>query len=394
MTSLTNDQYQGLNILEKWYRKYQHQIIEVSGIVGTGTWELIQKFIDIEGFDGREVMYLSYDQKQVLELAARRYHAYYINGIIYKYTRIVDFDTLPVLNADSNQIDYTWKKEVRNKIDEKYRIIVVFDSVLLNYDTINDLCSFGLPIILLRDPMLIPATDTYTFLREPNICLRELHPDLIRNPIVYFANKAISGAKLKPGNYDNVSIIPRKQMNLYNLRSSEMTITLSDTLRDHVNKIYREKILKLKNETNIVGERVIVMNNMYAHKLVDKNEKKIKIYLTKGMVGNITKINRHAISTRYVPIEFRPDCYMDIFDDLILDRHFLNKVEYPCRQLTPDETILMEYAYALTPQLARVYHWNKVTLIADNNDEMDEDLQRMLMYTSITRSKRSLTILV
>lgn len=394
MINLTNDQYQGLNKLEKWYRKHNHQVIEVSGVVGTGVFELIQKFLYMQGFDSREVMYLSYDQKQVLELAAKRYHAYYINGIIYKYTRNVDFNSLPVINQNSDRIEYQWKKDVRSKIDERYRIIIVFDSVLLNYDTVNDLCSFGLPIVLLRDPILIPSADTYTFLRRPNISLNELHPDLIRNPITYFANKVLAGEKLRPGNYDSVSIIPRNQMNLYNIRSSNMTITISESLREYVNNVYREKILKQKGTINIPGERVICMSNMYAHRLVNKDEKKIKVYLVKGLVGNITKINRHVATTKYVPIEFRPECYMDIFDDLVLDRHFLNKMEFPCRQIIPDETILMEYAYALTPQLARLSHWDKVTLIADTIDDEDQETQRMLMYTSITRSRRSLTILV
>ena len=95
---LTNDQYFGLSELEKWYSKYQHQFIDVAGVIGTGTWDLVQAFITNKQFDPREVMYLSYNQKQVLELAAKRYHAYYINGIIYNYTRIVDFDSLPVIN--------------------------------------------------------------------------------------------------------------------------------------------------------------------------------------------------------------------------------------------------------------------------------------------------------
>ena len=32
---LTNDQYEGLSKLEKWYHKYSHQFIEISGVIGT-----------------------------------------------------------------------------------------------------------------------------------------------------------------------------------------------------------------------------------------------------------------------------------------------------------------------------------------------------------------------
>ena len=84
---LTNDMYEGLSKLEKWYRKRNHQFIDISGVIGTGSWQMVQDMIDRSDLDPREVMYLSYNQKQVIELASKRYHAYYINGIIYKYIR-------------------------------------------------------------------------------------------------------------------------------------------------------------------------------------------------------------------------------------------------------------------------------------------------------------------
>lgn len=394
MISLTNDQYYGLSRLEKWYRKYQHQIIDIAGIIGTGTFQLVQKFIENESFDPREVMYLSYDQKQVLELADKRYHAYYINRIIYNYTRFVDFDSLPVMNPNSNAIEYTWKKNVRKKIDPRYKLMVVFDSVLLNEQTLQDLASFGLPIILIRDPMLLPAPDTYTFLRNPNILLRELHPDFSSNPIVYFAHKILMGERIVPGNYDTVSVVPRKNMNLYNLKSSDMVITTSNELRDEINMIYRNRILKRHDNVNIVGERLIVMEDMYAHRLVNKDEKKLKLYLTKGTVGYITRINRHVKTTKYVPFEFKMEYYYEPFTDLVLDRHYLNRISFDSKQVIPDECIKTEYAYALTPSLARVSHWDKVVMILDNNGDIPLELQTRMLYTGITRAKQSLTLIL
>lgn len=392
---LTNDQYQGLSKLERWYQKYDHQFIEISGVVGTGAWDLVQQFIDNQGFDGREVMYLSYDQKQVLELAAKRYHAYYINGIIYNYTRIVDFDSLPVVNPHSDGIvRYEWKKDIRKKVDPKYKLIVVFDSVLMSHQTLMDLATFELPVILLRDPMLTPAPDTYTFMKDPNITLREVHPLYAGNPIMYFAHKILLGEKIQPGSYDNVSVVPRKSMNLYNLRSSDMNITVSEALRQQTNKVYRENILKRKDSVNIVGERLIVMSNMYDHKIVNPDEKKIKVYLTRGTVGYITKINRHVPGTKYVPIEFRAEFYHEPFGDLVLERHKLNGIEAPSRQIVPDEIIEMEYAYALSVPMARVGHWDKVTLIVDQNELNDPDLQRKLLYTAISKARKSLTIVI
>ena len=389
---LTEEGYYALAKLEKWYRKYDHQIIDISGVIGTDINEIVKEFIEKMEFDPREIMYLSYDQKQVLEMAAKRMHAYYLPGLLYKYTRIVNFDSLPIINPHSTDIEYQWKKDVRKKIDERYRLIIVFDSSLLNRQTLGDLSSWGLPIILLRDPALIPAPDTYTFLREPNIELHMLNSTLLRNPTVYFANKALKGDKMDLGSYDTVSIVPRKQLNLYNLKSSDMIITLTDEMMKSVNSVYRDKVMKLKTPINSINERVIVMNNMYGNKLVNEDEKKIKIYLTKGLVGYISKCNKHAYSTKYIPIDFRPEFYHESFEELYIDRHYLNGTEIPSRQQIPDEVLMVQYAYALSVPMARLNHWEKVTLIADPSE--NEELQSRLLYNAITRCTHSLTLAI
>lgn len=392
--TLTNDMYNAQSKLNRWYKKYSHQIIEISGVIGTGTWEVVQAFIDDIGFDPREIMYLSYDQKQVIELASKRYHAYYLNGIIYKYYRHVDLKSIPGISRYSKEINFRWEKDVRKKIDPKYRLIIVFDSVLLNHQTLSDLGSFGLPIILVRDPGLTPSPDSFTFLKDPNIELRELHPELMKNPIVYFANKALVGDKMTIGSYDTVSVVPKNRMNLYNMKSADMIITMTEDLSNNTNLIYRDKIMKFNPKYNYTGERVIVMNDLYGHKLVNEDEDRIRIYLTKGLVGNISKCNRHAAITKYIPIEFKTDFYYEPFTELYIDRHYLNGVETPSRQIVPDEVLKIRYAYALPVALTRLSHWDKVTVIANDIPECDEAIYQKMLYTAISRARSSMTLIV
>jgi hypothetical protein len=136
------------------------------------------------------------------------------------------------------------------------------------------------------------------------------------------------------------------------------------------------------------------MDNMHKHRLVNADENKIKVYLTKGVVGNINRINKHALNTRYVPFEFKADFYHDIFDDLYLDRYYLNDLQFQSRQMVPEEVVRAEYAYALTPQLARLSHWDKVTLLTDNTLEVDYKIYKSLLYTAMTRATQSLTIIL
>ena len=301
---------------------------------------------------------------------------------------------MPILNPKAvGPVQCEWKKKLRKKIDPRYKFIVVFDSILLSQQTLMDIASFGLPIILIRDPMLMPSPDTYTFLRDANIELSEVQSEYIRNPIVYFAHKVLHDDKFVYGNYDTVSVVHKRQMNLYNLKSSDMNITITNELRDRVNYIYRSKVLNKKNSINGLNERLIIMNDNYNEKIVNHDEKNIRLYLNKGVIGNITRINHHAISTKYVPIDFRPEGYFESFCDLNLDRYYLNHIEGNSRQIIPDEILKAEYAYALTPQLARLSNWDKVTFILDANEDNDYELQKRLVYTAITRAKKSLTII-
>ena len=77
-----------------------------------------------------------------------------------------------------------------------------------------------------------------------------------------------------------------------------------------------------------------------------------------------------------------------------MDRHYLNNITAPSRQIIPDEIIKLQYAYALTVPLARLSHWDKVTVIADVDEEQDAWLQIRLLYSAIVSSRRQLTIIL
>jgi len=389
--AVTNDQYLALDQLKVWYRKYSKQFIEISGIVGTGTWEVVQEFIEATSLDPREVIYLSYDQKQVLELAYQGFHAYYFNAI-YRYTRITNFDSLALLNAKSPQIEYLWKKEVKDKFSSPYKLMIIFDSMLLTLQNIKDLATLSLPIILIRDPMLLPVPNSYTFLRDADIILREINPKYNDSLITYFTQKIIRGDKIDYGSYGEVAVVPRKQLNFYNLRSADMIITLSEEVSGIFNQIYREQIIKAKGSINTVGERVIVAESLYDEVLKNKDNKKVKVYLSKGLIGSLSKVIKHAVGTRYIRVDLKPDGYHESFSDLSLDRFYLNRISASSRQEIPKEILQVEYAYALSAPLARNSHWDRTTVIFDSHT--DDELETRLKYTAVTRTRKAMTLVL
>ena len=389
----TLDQYIGLSALESWWRKYNHQIITIDSRIGCGVWDLIQFFFGKIGLDHREICYLSYNQKQVLRLAYGKMHAYYIDGFLYDYKKSFDVDTLEAITKKDTPPTYTWVKYRNKKIDPKYKLIVVFDATLLTKKQIKHLCSYGLPIILLQDTKLIPGDQPYTFFHDANIVLRQVHPWYSNHPIVHFAHQMLLDVPLKLGNYDGVNIIGKSKLNLYNMKSSNMIITLNDDTRTMINHMYREKVLSCKDSVTKVGERLIVTKSIYDHILENSEESRVKVYLHKNAVGYVSKINKHAQITRWVPIEFKLDEYTEPFEDISLDRYVLNHIDGVSKQIIPDDILETEYAYALTPDRARYHTWDKVLLLMEPTD-YDDDLQRSLLYTAITRAEKFVNIVL
>ena len=173
-----------------------------------------------------------------------------------------------------------------------------------------------------------------------------------------------------------------------------MNLTISNELMNDTNILYRTQIQKNKTGTNRLGDRLILTKDLYDKVLINDKEKKLKIYMTKGVVGKITKLNRHVYRTKYLPIEFTTDFYKVPFTGIALDRHYLNKIEFSNRQLIPEDIAYFDYAFALSVNKARIGYWDKVTLLADENEYGNDELQKRLMYTAISKAKKSLTIVI
>ena len=62
--------------------------------------------------------------------------------------------------------------------------------------------------------------------------------------------------------------------------------------------------------------------------------------------------------------------------------------------MEPDEYVLAKFAYILTVPLARINHWQKVTLIQEEIEYKDELLFTMMMYTGITRAHEKINIII
>lgn len=390
---ITNDQYEALGELQRWYRSGRRQVYEISGTIGTGLMQTVNDFLLSEEFEPYEVCYLTYNQKTIMTYFEHGLHCYYLPSRIYKYHRQTDLSNLDFL--DPYKIPRSeWIRTPRNRIRSGYKLFVVLDSLLMDSDELENLREFGKPILLIRDPALIPAHNSCRYNLDPDYRLNEINSALLSDPISYFAVKLLTGEKIKIGGYDTVTVVSRKSLNLYNLKYTDMTITMGEDLSDKINMTYRKKI-KHYNDSTKVGERVICMSDMYGHMLKNKEEPSVRCYLRTGVVGRLTKCWVHAPGTRFVPCEFQADWWDEPFKGLMMDRSLMTPANIRGRrQIEPEDPTMFRYAYALPVALTRVGNWDRCTVICDTDLNRTDTITRSMLYTAVTRCDKRLTLCV
>ena len=132
------------------------------------------------------------------------------------------------------------------------------------------------------------------------------------------------------------------------------------------------------------GDKLICRQNDWSRS-VDGN-----IYLTTGMSGIVTDINRGLGEENYMSINFQPDICEDEFFNLRLDLKYIRS-NYEDRKLYGISSYeKFEYGYCITVHQSQGSGWNNVLFI----DHYFHDIEylRRVRYTAITRAIYGLTM--
>lgn len=252
----STQQQQALTAVQKWFNdKKGNQIFRLFGYAGTGKTTLAKHFA--ENVDGN-VSFMAYTGKAALEMRRKGCRdASTIHSSIYipeedQQTGIVTFE----LN---------WQSDVKNS-----KLIIVDEISFVGEQLAKDLMSFGIKILVLGDPAQLPpiGEDGFFINAEPDFFLTEIHRQAEDNPIIWMSMQVREGKILKPGNYGDSIILPKKSctpeiLRDYALNSDQVICGMNKT-RVSLNKSIR-KIKGLQGDLSInhpvVGDKLICLRN-------------------------------------------------------------------------------------------------------------------------------------
>lgn len=320
-----------------------------------------------------------------------------IGGSIYNLDYIGTIHSLiyePKKEFDGTQwVLVGWKK--RKEIDDD--LIVVDESSMVDEKMVNDLKSFGVPIVFFGDSFQLPpvgAEEDSWLLKDPDFKLTEVQRHALRNPIINIANQIRKDGNIKPGIYsEKVFKIPwndEKTKNLFhsiNFDSSTIALVAKNKTRVSLNRSIRNR--KGFGDILLVpGDRLVCLYNNHSS------------YLMNGQLGTSLWTMPETKGFRRISLEV--DSFKNIYTTVI-PTEFLNSerpnITYEDykghnKRLKKKKLNLdfFDYGYALTVHKSQGSEWDRVILFEERMGFYSDYFQARWLYTGVTRAINKLFI--
>lgn len=378
---LTDEQKELVRRLVDWYKKGDKLYFSFTGGAGTGKTTTVKAFIDELGISRYRAC--AYVGKAVNMLARQGLVATTIHSMIYNIAWVPKRENGYVILNSKGKPTMTLEFILKKKIEGNPQLLIVDEATMVNDELCKDILSFQIPTVFLGDMnQLPPVFGISSIMKNPDYRLTRIMRQAEGNPIIYLSQQILKGIDLKPGDYGNSRVVRGYRIDPGSLQYDTI-ISGRNRTRDFVNWYVRKKLLDLPDKPQ-VGDKIICKQNDWARSI------KGNLYLTTGMCGKITEINKSSWNDKYVLIDFQPDFVSDAeFTDLMLDTKYIG-LDYGGRNKYGfSEYEKFEFAYAVTVHSMQGSQSPSVLYL----DQWfhDADMVKKLRYTAITRAVDHIT---
>ncbi len=152
----------------------------------------------------------------------------------------------------------------RNSDVKSCDLIIVDEVTMVDQRMGEDLCSFGVPILVLGDPGQLPPVggSGYFTKQAPDILLTEIHRQAKDNPILRLATMARKKKPLNLGMYGRSEVISMAELKERTQQVTELDLILCgrNKTRRSTNQRLRE-LAGIQGKYPIKGERIVCLKN-------------------------------------------------------------------------------------------------------------------------------------
>lgn len=372
-----------------WYKRRDEILFKIVGPAGTGKTTIVFGLINMMGLDARtEVLFMTYVGKATLPLRKSGLLARTIHSTC--YYREEDY----VLNADGTPMilpNGRYKKKgvfkKKDSLPPNIKLLVVDEAGMVPEKMMQDILSFGIPVIALGDKdQLPPVFGRSVMLERPNAALNEIVRQKAGDPIIFISDLARKGDEIPLGKYGprcfvvDETILRKPQIYV----NPDIVLCGTNKTRDNINRIVREQIKGFDTPMPQFGDKMVCRKNNWDIEIDD-------IALINGLFGHVVNRYDETFNGNKVNIDFKPECLNEWYEDIPLDFEYLN-LPYQERKDYGMWTNgnLFEYGYGSTVHLAQGSQYGYVMMIEEVMG--DPVFQKKLLYTGITRAQHTIVL--
>ena len=391
---LNDQQLDGIKKVIKWYfsETYRKSWFVVSGVAGSGKSTIVSIAIKMLGLPLQNVIFCTLTGKASLVLRIKGNPSNTIHKTFYSV-----FKT-------RNSFGFHLKKH----IDSSIKLIVVDEAAMVSQPMIDDILSFGTPVLFLGDHNQLPpifGPNRMMCLENADVRLTQAMRQSDSSGILTLANMAINGESITLGQYGASKVV--RYSDIYDkMQDYDMILTYSNGTRRAVNQIVRQRLGR-KSVYPEKGDKLICLANNYNYQIEYDD---IPIYVINGLIGicqeDATISSDDSLelcNVNFVPdflpaekqYEFSLKCFMEIFEQYTKDVRKDAFIQALYDDSLDDETLgniaMVDYGYGLTVHKSQGSEARNVLVLA-SDFKGPVDTYKKWLYTAITRGKESVTI--
>ena len=398
MFKFNEQQLTAIKLMLKWYftKTDTQQIFALSGYAGTGKSTTINTAIKMLGLPLSDVIFCTLTGKASLVLRMKGNPSNTIHRTFYSTFK------------KGNSFIFSLKKKISSNI----KLIVIDEASMITQKMLDDIASFGVPIVLLMDDFQLPpifGSNIYidNAKEKMDIQLTQVMRQDDTSGILDLANLARSEKLPEYGSYKASSVVHFNEV-IDSICDYDMVVCYSNKMRRYLNKYIREK-KGFKTVYPQKGEKIVCLMNNYNY-CIDYAD--IPINIVNGMIGycNSDSYVVDENNMEILKLDFTPDflvdknttgdlhmgtrCFCEIFEqyekditkDAFIEELYNNDIESD----KLGEVCMIDFGYAATAHKLQGSEADNVLVLVEPN--IPKRLFFKWLYTAITRAKKRVTV--
>ena len=398
---LTSDQITADKMIEKWFRNSTSQVFVLAGFAGTGKTTLLKYTVTKTlGLTDDSVAFVTPTGKAATVLLRQGISATTVHRLIYQS---IATETEVEINGKKIKIEKLSFKR-RESIDKSIKLIVLDEASMVPDNMLWDLMEFGVKILLCGDNAQLPPVEGFnTYLKEPDVTLRQIVRQQLDNPIIMLSEMAREGKYIPFGKYGDNALVMSKR--LFTGEKRKLCLTRADQIICGINKTRTAVNDELRAMRGLgvlpaEGDKLICTINNW-EQFIDSE---YRYNLVNGIIGTVYN-PFYDSSTGIGFMQFKVDFLDELCPDALpFDTGIFTDGKYRYKhgdyfekfnedgEATGAFTLnRFEYGYCISCHKAQGSEFDNA-VVFDESYAFKEDKNRWL-YTAITRAKKKLILL-